>query len=80
MIMHTFAMRYDFTGKTVHPFTTHAMSGLGSVVRDYAEVCSGATLGESLALQGEQVWQGGPRAVTAWLDRLDLPDTAAHAG
>ena len=29
MIMPTFAERYDFTGKTVYPITTYAMSGLG---------------------------------------------------
>ena len=36
MIMHTFAESHDFTGKTVYPFTTHAMSGLGTAERDYA--------------------------------------------
>ena len=36
MIMSTFAESYDFTGKTVHPFTTYAMSGLGTTERDYA--------------------------------------------
>jgi hypothetical protein len=30
MIMTTFAERYDFAGKTVHPITTYAMSGLGT--------------------------------------------------
>ena len=29
MIMRTFAERYDFTGKTVLPVTTYAVSGLG---------------------------------------------------
>ena len=29
MIMTTFAESYDFTGKTIFPVTTHAMSGLG---------------------------------------------------
>ena len=36
MIMTTFAERYDFTGKTVHPITTYAMSGLGATPDDYA--------------------------------------------
>lgn len=72
MIMHTFAERYDFTQKTVHPFTTHAMSGLGRAMQDYAEVCRGATLGEGLAVQGEEVRQAGPDAVATWLDRIDL--------
>src|SRR4051794_14879367 len=30
MIMSTFAERYDFSRKTVHPITTYAMSGLGT--------------------------------------------------
>ena len=29
MIMTTFTEKYDFSGKTVHPVTTYAMSGLG---------------------------------------------------
>ena len=36
MIMTTFAESYDFTGKTIHPITTHAMSGLGNTESDYA--------------------------------------------
>lgn len=30
MIMSTFAERFDFTGKTIYPVTTYAMSGLGT--------------------------------------------------
>ena len=33
MIMTTFTERYDFAGKTVHPVTTYAMSGLGTPPR-----------------------------------------------
>jgi flavodoxin len=71
MIMHTFAESYDFTGKTVHPFTTHAMSGLGTAERDYRAACRGATIGEGLAVQGEKVREAGPPAVAAWLARID---------
>jgi flavodoxin len=35
-IMLMFADRYDFTGKTIYPFTTYAMSGLGTVVEEYS--------------------------------------------
>ena len=41
MIMTTFAESYDFTGKTIHPVTTHAMSGLGTTERDYAAPARG---------------------------------------
>ena len=39
MIMSTFTNSHDFTGKTVHPFVTYAVSGLGSTERDYATSC-----------------------------------------
>jgi flavodoxin len=35
MIMTTFVEGFDFAGKTIFPFTTYAMSGLGTTVRDY---------------------------------------------
>ena len=71
MIMSTFTEKLDFTGKTVHPFTTYAMSGLGTTERDYALTCSGATFGEGLAVRGEQVQQARPQ-VADWLQRIGL--------
>jgi hypothetical protein len=55
MIMTTFAERYDFTGKTVHPVTTSAMSGLGTTPSDYyARDCKGASIATGLAVRGEE--------------------------
>jgi flavodoxin len=71
MIMSTFAENHDFTGKTVHPFTTYAMSGLGTTERDYAETCTGATLGEGLAVRGEEAHAARPM-ITEWLRRSGL--------
>ncbi len=71
MIMSTFTESFDFTGKTVHPFTTHAMSGLGNTERDYAASCRGATLAEGLAVRGEEVEAAQP-AAEAWLRRIGL--------
>lgn len=71
MIMTTFAESYDFTGKTIHPVTTHAMSGLGTTERDYARSCPGATIGEGLAVRGEETRDAGP-PVEAWLRRTGL--------
>jgi hypothetical protein len=73
MIMSTFVERFDFTGKTVFPFTTYAMSGLGTTVRDYAASCRGATIGEGLAVRGEEVKNAGAEvAVSTWLRRTNL--------
>ncbi|WP_128437263.1 flavodoxin [Streptomyces cyaneus] len=71
MIMSTFADRYDFRGKTVHPVTTHAMSGLGSTERDYAASCPGATIGEGLAVRGEEVRKADAE-VRSWLRRIGV--------
>jgi hypothetical protein len=71
MIMATFAESYDFTGKTIHPVTTHAMSGLGSTARDYAASCPGATIAEGLAVKGEEVRDAGAD-VASWLQRTGL--------
>jgi flavodoxin len=71
MIMSTFTERLDFTGKTVHPFVTYAVSGLGTTERDYTASCRGASLGEALAVRGEEVTDAGP-TVEAWLRRIGL--------
>jgi len=71
MIMSTFAEALDFADVTVHPVTTHAMSGLGTAERDYAEVCRGATLAQGLAVQGEAVKKSGA-ALDRWLRRTGL--------
>jgi flavodoxin len=71
MIMSTFTDSYDFTGKTVHPFVTYAVSGLGSTVGDYATSCPGARIGEGLPVRGEEVPQH--RAdVESWLRAAGL--------
>ena len=66
MIMKTFTGSLDFTGKTIHPVVTYAVSGLGSAVRDYVESCPGATIGQALAIQGEKA-VGSGRDIDTWL-------------
>ena len=71
MIMTTFTEALSFTGKTIHPFTTYAMSGLGTTERDYTASCPGAALGEGLAVRGEDAADAGP-VVDSWLRRIGL--------
>ena len=66
MIMTTFTDRYDFAGKTVHPVTTYAMSGLGTTPDDYAESCRGGRIGPGLAVRGEEASTAGAD-VDSWL-------------
>ena len=72
MIMSSFAERYDFSGKTVHPVTTYAMSGLGTTPEDHAQVCRGARIGTGLAIRGEAV-RAADRAVDALAHRPPRP-------
>jgi flavodoxin len=72
MIMSTFTDSHDFTGKTVHPFVTYAVSGLGSIERDYATACPKARIGAGLAVRGEEVPQHRPDVET-WLREARLP-------
>ncbi|MBP1136648.1 flavodoxin [Arthrobacter sp. PvP023] len=74
MIMTTFAESHDFTGKTIHPVTTHAMSALGTTERDYARSCPGAVIAEGLAVRGEEVQNAGAD-VDSWLRRTGLLQT-----
>ncbi|SCD80639.1 Flavodoxin [Streptomyces sp. BpilaLS-43] len=71
MILTTFTEKFDFGGKTVLPVTTYAMSGLGTTERDYARSCPGATIGEGLAVRGEEV-RDAEADVRSWLRRTGL--------
>lgn len=71
MIMRTFVEGVDLAGKTIHPFVTYAVSGMGRVDRDYTELCPSSRIGEGLAVQGEEAAQARPE-VDAWLRRIGL--------
>jgi hypothetical protein len=71
MIMTTFVESHDFTGKSVHPFVTYAVSGLGRTEAVYSPSLSGARLQPGLAVQGEEV-ADHRSDVEVWLDRARL--------
>lgn len=71
MIMRTFVEGVDLAGKTVHPFVTHAVSGIGRVRNDYVELLPDSTISEGLVVQGEAATQARPE-VEAWLNGLGL--------
>lgn len=71
MIMRTFCENVDLDGKTIFPFVTYAVSGLGRTVEEYTELCPGATIGEGLAIQGEEA-RNAKLDVDAWLKKAEL--------
>ncbi len=52
MPVYTFLESYDFSGKTIIPFCTHAGSGLSGTVKSIRTACSGATIRDGFAISG----------------------------
>ena len=63
-IINTFLEQYDLTGKTVIPFATSGMSGMGQTNRELQGSCRGANL-----VEGKRFANGTEAAeLTAWAD------------
>lgn len=74
-IVKVFLGSYDFTGKTVIPFCTHAGSGLSGTQKSVAELCDGAQVLDGLAVRGKTAQnetETAREAVTDWLETLGL--------
>ncbi len=52
MAVYTFLESYDWNGKTIIPFSTHAGSGLAGTENDIASACPGAEMLDGLAVSG----------------------------
>jgi flavodoxin len=74
MIMRTFVESVDLSRKTIFPFVTYAVSGLGRTIDDYTRLCPRSTIGEGLAVRGEEV-RDARADVEAWLRRIGLLST-----
>ena len=74
MIMRTFVENVDLSGKTIYPFVTYAVSGLGRTIEDYTRLCPRSTIGEGFAVRGEQA-ADARGDVEAWLRRIGLLPT-----
>lgn len=75
MPVYTFLESYDFSGKTVIPFCTHAGSGLSGTVEALAEKLSGATVLEGLAIPGTTAQNKQDEALQSvkdWLGGISL--------
>jgi flavodoxin len=71
MIMRTFIDSVDLRGKTILPFVTYAVSGMGNTIDDYTRLCPQSTIGEGLAVRGEEA-HDARTAVEDWLHRTEL--------
>ncbi len=65
-IINTFLEQYDLTGKTVIPFATSGMSGMGQTNRELKNSCRGAKL-----MEGKRFSNGTKAAeLKAWADKF----------
>jgi flavodoxin len=71
MIMSTFVESVELAGKRLVPFVTYAVSGLGRTIDVYTALAPGASIGDGLAVRGEEAADAGGD-VDAWLRRLGL--------
>lgn len=52
MAVFTFLEKYDFSGKTIRPFSTHEGSGLGGSIAQIKKICPKASVLSGLAIHG----------------------------
>lgn len=68
MPVYTFLEEYDFSGKTIIPFSTHRGSGLSNTRNDIEGIISGATLLNGLAIHDDDAgFDAAKERVEAWL-------------
>lgn len=68
-VMFTFFKKYDLSGKTLIPFTTHEGSGLGSCVKDLRKAYPKADVQQGFSMYGHDVRSGKAR-VEKWLKKI----------
>ena len=77
MPVYTFLESYDFSGKTVIPFCTHAGSGLSDTVQTLKNKLTGATVLDGLAIAGTTAQNSQDEArqsVFDWLEKLGVKE------
>ena len=74
MAVYTFLESYDWNGKTIIPFSTHAGSGLAGTESRIASACSGAELRDGFTISGQTAQNDRDttrRSVLEWLDSIE---------
>ena len=72
MPLYTFLEEYDFSGKTIIPFTTHGGSGFSRTIQTISELQPNATvISDGLSISRNQVLEA-ENDVSAWINGLNL--------
>ena len=75
MAMYTFLEEYDWNGKTIIPFVTHAGSGMSDMADNIRDICIGADVLNGFAITGETVQNDAETKqdeISEWLEELDM--------
>lgn len=67
----TFLTEHDLSGKTIAPFCTHEVSGLGRSVEGIRELCPRSTVLDGLAIRGRNA-KKAQNEISEWLANSDL--------
>ena len=70
MCVYTFLEAHDWNGKSIHPFCTHAGSGLSGTEAKIQSTCAGSTVQTGLSMEGttaQDARDEAQAAVSAWL-------------
>lgn len=70
--MFTFLEEYDFSGKTIIPFTTHGGYGVGSSVEDIQKLCPDSNVIEDIfEAERDDDLSGQSKKISTWIDKLE---------
>lgn len=76
MAMYTFLEEYDWNGKTIIPFVTHAGSGMSGTADTIRNICTGADVLNGFAITGETAQNDAETTqdeISKWLKELNIP-------
>jgi flavodoxin len=71
MALFSFLEKYDLSGKTVIPFSTHGGGRWGRSVDDLKKLCPKATVLEGLTISGNMV-TSSKNGLTQWLQKIGI--------
>ncbi len=75
MAVYTFLESYDFSGKTVVPFVTHAGSGLSGIDRKIGAVCTNSKILPGFEIRGATAQNNAAQTesqVASWLKKIGV--------
>ena len=71
MILYSFFDEYDFSGKTIVPFSTHGGSSFAGTPRTIAELEPGAEILDGMTISRDRIQDAG-QDIISWVNGLNI--------